>query len=179
MLKETGKKLQRNPYLLVTNDEEGNLTFELTEDEQIAVQENFQMFKGYHIHKSIYEVLQNALIATALDDYAQSQAEYAKSAPILKEKMDFLEKAVAAILKAYLSYQLPIYIYDLACFLEMLGWEGEAMDMFSMFLHEQDQYEETQIDETSLKLKSILDIPGKYREMIDEAMHDAREKTGK
>ena len=57
-----------------------------------------------------------------------------------------VEKAIAALGKAYSIYQLPIYLYDLACCFEMNAMPSQAEDLFAKFLQRMHGYKPDQLD---------------------------------
>jgi len=154
-----------NNKLGFTRDREGNLTVELTTDEQAEARKTFQMFEGYSVHKSVAEIFERGLTAFALANYAKSQAIASQFTSNTVETQGLLEKAVAAILKACSIHELPIYLYDSGCLFEMLGKGQAATDMFHNFVRSQAVFEPTQLNELFLRNRDI-----------DEAVRDARAK---
>ena len=54
-------------------DEKDNITFSLTEEEQIEVQKQFNLLKDYVIHAKVADVLQQGMTAQGLFFYAEEQ----------------------------------------------------------------------------------------------------------
>jgi len=146
-------------------DKEGNFTFDLTEEEQQEVENTFKMFEGYKAHPDVVEDIQKGATAFALSNYAREQVIMSEIKSQKENREKLLEKAIAAIAKAYSIYQLPIYIYDLACLMEMVGRMDEARHTFRDFLEKQSQFKPKQFDEIFLKQRDI-----------NEAIKDAKVK---
>lgn len=139
----------------LTRDEEGNLAFELTEEEQQAIENTFKIFEGYGVHRDYADDIQKGTMAMALSNYAREQVMMCKMESQRKNRIKLLEKAIAAATKAYSFYQLPIYTYDLACFMEMSGRMDVAKGVFTLFLKQQLDYKPKQIDELFLRERDI------------------------
>ena len=146
-------------------DKDGNLTFDLTAEEQQEVENTFKMFEGYKAHPDVVDDIQKGTTAFALSNYAKQQIVMSEIESQKENHKKLLEKAIASIAKAYSIYQLPIYIYDLACFMEMVGRMDEARHAFRDFLEKQSQFKPKQLDELFLKQRDI-----------DEAIKDAKVK---
>jgi hypothetical protein len=118
-----------NPkFLGVKENSNGTIEFALTEEEQEQIDRTLDLFKDWRFHPEAAERVQHGIMAVALSKYAGTlvsrvnvleEAEY--KAKWLEIKSD-LEKSVAATLKAYSLCRLPIFIYQRACFMEMLGY---------------------------------------------------------
>ena len=132
-------------------DEKGDITFDLTEEEQREVEDALKMFEGYYIRRDIADDFQKGIVAFRLSSYARYQATMSELDFQKENRKKLLEKAIAAIMKAYSIYQLPIYLYDLACFTEMEGRVDAARDMFINFLEEQSEFKHGQIDKLLLE----------------------------
>jgi len=147
-------------------DKKGNLTFRLTDEEQQAVEDAFKMFEGYEVRPDAIDDLQKATTAFALSNYARKQVIISQIKSQKKDREKLLNKAIGAIAKAYSIYQLPIYIYDLACFMEMVGRMDKARHIFRDFLEKQSQFKPKQLDKSLLEQRDI-----------DEAIKDAKVKV--
>lgn len=147
-------------------DEKGNLTFDLTEEEQQEVENTFKMFEGGLFRSDVANDMQNGITAFALSNYVTRQVMMSEMESQKENREKILVKAIAAIVKAYSFYELPIYIYDLACFMEMAGRIDVARDIFRDFLKKQTEFKPGQIDELLLKQRNI-----------DEAIKDAKAKA--
>jgi hypothetical protein len=149
-------------------DKEGNLTFDLTEEEQQEVENTFKIFEGYYVHPDYVDDIQKGTTALALSNYAKEQVVISQMESQKENRKRLLEKAISATTKAYSIYPLPIYLYDLACFLEMVGKTVESKHAFRDFLKKQSEFKFKQLDVLFLK----------YRD-IDEAIEDAKIKVKK
>lgn len=150
----------------IKRDEKGNLVFELTEEEHKEIEKAFKMFEGYMIHTNFVDDIQKATTAFALSSYAKKQVMMSEMESQRENRDKFLEKAIAAITKAYSIYQLPIYIYDLACFVEMAGRIDAARNLFRDFLKKQLNFKLGNIDELLMRQRDIY-----------EAIKDAKIKS--
>ncbi len=108
--------------------------------------------------------------------YAQGLTEYAKES-ILKiddSKSDealasTIDNAMKATMKAYIIHHLPIYLFQAAGMLELLGDSTAAKDLFRRFIREQGAFEPDQVDSIFLK-QAGLDVP----KMIETAIEKIR-----
>ena len=78
-----------------------------------------------------------------------------------------INKAVTAIKKAYAIDSLPIYLYDLANYLELVGKTLAADEALEAFLEAHDAYEPRSHDEIFLSKRDI-----------EAAVADAKQKLG-
>jgi len=147
-------------------DKEGNLIFDLTEEEQQEVENTFKMFEGYSAHPGAVDDIQKGTTALALSNYAKEQVVISEMESQKEYREKLLEKAIAATAKAYSIYQLPIYLYDLACFMEMACRVDESKQAFRDFLKKQSEFKPTQLDVLFLRQRDI-----------DEAIKDAKVKV--
>ena len=153
---------KKKPFHGISQDNNGNLSFELTEDEEQAVEDLFKVFEGYGIHKDYADELKAASIAKALADYAKEQcAKY-----ITSQNHESILKAIASISKAYSIYPLPIFIYDLALYLDIDLNTDKAKDAYKRFLEAHSNY----------KGNIVSDLIIKDRD-IDLAIEDAKIKS--
>lgn len=150
----------------IRKDEKGNIFFDLTYEEKQAVERVFKEFEGLAFHRDIADDFQRGMIAFALSNYVKGQVMLSEVDSRKKDKDILIEKAIAAISKAYSFYQLPIYLYDFACFIEMSDRIDVARDAFRDFLKKQSEFKSGQFDEIFLKERNI-----------DEAIKDAKAKA--
>lgn len=152
-------------------DSQGNLMFELTDEEKREIQKSFDMFKspegGLYVKKESADELQNGITARSLFLYCLKQIKQFELEPNKNKKEEFINNAIASISKAYSFCPLPIYIYDLACFMEMNGKINEAKDTFESFIELQNNFNPNQIQEI------LLNNPARD---INEAIKDAQSK---
>jgi len=139
----------------ITYDEHGNMKFSLTDEEQQAIQQTFDYFKKpdekFYVSPEYVDEMRNALYSQALMSYAREQITASDFDSQKEHKQKFIEKAIAAIGKAYTFYPLPIYLYDLASFMEMYGNLEAKKNIFLDFLKSQADYKPTKIGEILLK----------------------------
>lgn len=157
----------------IKRDNQGKLTFELTEGEKHEVQKVFDMLLKspdgeFYIKEEAADEIQRGMIARGLFNYAIDQIMLSTHASNETKFKEFIHKAIASISKAYSFCPLPIYIYDLAYYMEMDGDSEEAMSTFKYFLELQNSFKPSQIQKILLK--------GLPRD-VDEAIRDAKEKT--
>lgn len=154
-------------------DHQGNLMFELTEEEKQEVQKMFDMFKRpngeFVVKAEVADEIQKGMTAQGLFYYAKDQIMQSEFDSNKDKKKEFIDKAIASISKAYSFCPLPIYMYDLACFVEMNGKINEAKNAFTSFLELQKDFKPSQIQEMFLNAQS---------RDVDEAVKDANLKTG-
>jgi len=130
-------------------DEDGGFVFDYTEEEQQEIKNTFKLFAEFKVNPDYADTLQKGITARALSNYSREQATvYAVESE--DESRNFLYKAFAAIAKAYSIYQLPVYLYDLACLMELNKNVTEAKKTFEKFLHKQSEYAPQIIDEALL-----------------------------
>ena len=147
-------------------DKDGNLIFNLTEEEQQEVENTFKLFEGYKVHPDAVDDIQKGTIAFALSNYAKELVVISEMESQRENREKLLDKAMAATAKAYSFYQLPIYLYDLACFMEMGSIIDESKQLFRDFLKKQSNFKPTQLDVLLLRQRDI-----------DEAIKDAKGKV--
>ena len=152
-------------------DNQGNLMFELTEEEKQEIQKVFDMFKRpdseFIVKKEAADEIQQGMMAMGLFNYAKHQIIHSDFDSNKKKKKEFIDKAIASVSKAYSFCPLPIYMYDLACFIEMNGKNDEARNAFKSFLELQENFKPSQIQEMLLNAQA---------RDIDEAIKDAKDK---
>lgn len=126
---------------------EGGFTFEITEAEQQEIDKLFDLLEGYAVHPDFADTLKQGLTARGLANYAADQFTIADLSSQKKNREEHIRRAIASISKAYSIYQLPIYLYDMACFLEMaVNGHHEAMNTFKLFLKRQSEYKPGKLD---------------------------------
>ena len=136
--------------LFGSKNKSATTTFDLTEEEILEVNKTFDLLKGYAVHPSVADKLKQGLTARGLANYAADRIMWAEFPSQQTERESNINKAVAAIGKAYSIYQLPIYLYDLACYFELKDMRNEAREMFERFLARQAQYKGDQLDQIFL-----------------------------
>lgn len=150
----------------IEKNKEENFTVYLTEEEKQAIDDIFKMFEGYGIHRDYTDDFQKGTIAYALSMYAKEQVMKSETESKKENRKIMLDKAIAAIMKAYNIYDLPIYIYDMACFMEMADRIDISRNGFREFIKKESEYEPRHIDEAFLKNRDT-----------DEAIKDAKLKV--
>jgi len=152
-------------------DNQGNVMFELTEEENQEVQKLFDMTNNpdgaLYVKKEAADEVQRSLIAMGLFNYAKGQITLSELDSNKSKKKGFIDKAVDSITKAYSFCQLPIYLYDLACFIEMGGKNEVAKNAFKGFLELQRNFKPSQIQEALLNAS---------RRDVNKALKHAEEK---
>lgn len=152
-------------------DYQGNVTLELTDEERQVVQEVFDTLKIQHPERKFYAEKDtvDGMTSMGLFNYAREQVRLAYSESNKSREKEFIEKAIASILKAYNFCPLPIYIYDLACFLEMSGKNDNAKKVLTDFLKSQESFKPTQLQ------KSLLDAQDRD---MEEVLKNTKNKLG-
>lgn len=118
------------------------------------------------VHPDYVDDIQRGTTAFALSNYAKEQVLISQMESQKENHERLLKKAISSTTKAYSIYQLPIYFYDLACFLEMIGKIVESKSVFRDFLKKQRQFKPKQLDVLFLKQRNI-----------DDAIEDAEIKV--
>lgn len=141
-----------------SRDMKGSLVFELTDEEKQEVQKQFDLFKRpggeFIVKKEIAEELQRGTIAQGLFNYAKDQIMLSGFDSKKNEKNEIINKAISSISKAFSFCPLPIYMYDLACFMEMNEKYTEAKGVFRNFLELQKKFVPTEIQRILLDSQS-------------------------
>lgn len=153
-------------------DNRGNIIFELTQEEKEEIQKVIDTLTKrsdgeYVVKKESVKEIQREMTVLGLFFYAKDQIMKSKFDSNKDKKGEFINKAIASILKAYHFCPLPIYIYDMACFMEMNGKNEEAKDVFKNFLELQSNFLPSQSQEMLLSAQA---------RDIEEAIKDAKEK---
>ena len=143
-------------------DNQGNLMFELTKEEKREVEKVLDKHKSpegeFYVKKEAADEIQRGMTAQGLFNYAKDQIMLSEFNSNKEKRNEFIDKAIASVSKAYSFYPLPIYMYDLACFMEMNGKKDEAKNAFMP----------SQIQEMLLNAQS---------RDTDEALKDAKGKS--
>ena len=113
------------------------------------------MFEGTAVYRSASDDFHNGTTSFALCGYAKKQFSLFEMDIQIEEHPTSFEKSLAAIVKAYFFYELPIYLYDIGCFLEADGRINESEEVFLEFLQRQAEYQSTQIDGVLTKHRDI------------------------
>jgi len=111
---------------------------EFTEEEQIAIENTYRLFKGHYVHPGCAEDFNSGLMAYSLSTYAADT--YIFDVQSYQDSTPNLQKAISSITKAYSVHKLPIYLYDLANYLEREGKFAEAKNTYMKFLDAQSSY---------------------------------------
>lgn len=155
----------------IKRDNRGNLTFELTEEEKQEVQKAFDVFKRpdgeFMVKQEVADEIQRGITSQGLFFYAKNQIIQSEFDSNKDKKEEFIKKAIASISKAYSFYSLPIYMYDLACFMEMNGKNNKAKKVFKKFLELQRKFKPSRIQKIFLSTQ-LRDI--------DKVIRDAERK---
>lgn len=94
-------------------------TFNLTEEEIIEINKTFVLLENYKAHPDVADKMRAGLTAKGLANFASDRIMFAGSASQKDACASNIQKAIAAIGKAYSYYPLPIYLYDMACYFEI------------------------------------------------------------
>jgi len=150
------KKIQLPGY---KKDQSGKLVFELTDEEEQAVQRQFGTFKRpdkvFAVRNEIVDEFNESITALGLYTYAQHQILISDFDSNKKDKKIIISKAIAAISKAYKFCPLPIFMYDLACFMGMNENFKEAKVFSNKFLELQLCFKPSEVQGVLLKTLSI------------------------
>ena len=150
----------------IERDKDGNIIFDLTEEEQREVRTGFKMFNNCKFHPDFVDDFRNGITAFALSNYAKSQIMLSELEPKETKREILICRAIAATAKASSIYPLPIHIYDFACYIEKVGKADVAKEAFQIFLEEQSKFEPTEYDDAFMGQRNI-----------NEAIQYAKEKT--
>jgi hypothetical protein len=105
-------------------------TIELTREEYDSIKNLSGQFEGCGVKKELMEEFKKAIYGEGLKSYAVK--ECAKH--VLQNEPEAIEKAIRAIIKAYSFYPLPIYVYELARYMELDGNFEEAQKAYKLFI---------------------------------------------
>jgi hypothetical protein len=144
----------------------GDLTFDITEEEQQEIDILFDMLKDHRVHPDAADTLTRGITARGLANFAENQIMWAGFDSQKDNRDKLINKAIASIGKAYSIYPLPIYLYDLACCLYMTAnGHKRAANTFKLFLERQGEYKPGPLDDVFMRDRDI-----------DEARKDAVQK---
>lgn len=157
------KKYFASEFLINKNDK---VAFDLTKDEDREVQKLFDMLKkqGAYIKSEVTEEYQQGMTSHGLFNYAMSQLTLWEQESDKSSKKGIADKAARSIMKAYSYYQLPIYFFDLAYFVKLMGKHDLAKDISTKFINYQKSFSPTAIGQT---------IMSAQRRNIQAAIKDA------
>lgn len=145
----------------ITISENGELTFELCDDEkdevQIVMRDFEEKTKDRFFREDELDEIERGFIAWALYTYACNQAALVAYDSTADEAKCHVTNAASAALKAYSIHPLPIYLYDYGFFMGMLTEEEIAKEVFSRFLDLQAQYVPSQVGQLFLKRRDVQD----------------------
>lgn len=133
----------------------GNGTCVLTAEEQRYVDKEFQLFKDYAVHEQVKGQFRRLVMARGLARYANTQITIAGVGSGEGRQREPVERAIAAISRAYSLCCLPIYLYDMATFVEMTGKLDTAQNLFEAFVEQQATFEPDQIEAAFLRERDI------------------------
>lgn len=136
----------------------GDFTFDITEEEQQEINKLFDSLKDHLVHPDFANTLTQGLTARGLANYATGQIIMAELPSQINSREECIKKAFSSISKAYSIYQLPIYLYDLACCLEMMvNGHDQAKNTFELFLKRQSEYKPEPLDDVFMQGRNIDD----------------------
>ena len=149
----------------------GDLVFELTDEEEQAIQKQFDSFKRpdkvFAVRNEIAEEFNESITALGLFAYAQHQISISDFDSNKNDKTAIINKAIASISKAYKFCQLPIFMYDLACFMKMNGNFKEAKDFSKKFLELQFNFKPSEVQGVLLStLSRDIEYSTKHAEQM-------------
>jgi len=134
---------------------EGSISFDITDEEQQEIDKTYEVLSGLFIRDDIRDKLKQGLIARGLANYATDQVIKAKFATDPNSREECMCKAIASITKAYSIHSLPIYAYDLACYLEMANRLDESKYTFKLFLKHQSDFRPEPLDDILMGERDI------------------------
>ncbi len=146
----------------------GDIMLKLTKEEKEEIQKGFNELRSkgeFLVKKELSDEFRKGIMAQGLFFNAKNMIMKSRFNSDRDNKKEFIDKAISSILKAYSFSSLPIYIYDLACFLEMNNNNKEAKRFFKYFLKLQKNFKPNQIQKVLLASRNI-----------DKAVEDAQEK---
>lgn len=107
------------------------------------------------MHPDAADKVRNGTIAVTLSIYANelispnwldvTGSEYRRKWPTIQRN---IEKAVAAVWKSYNLYPLPVYLYQRALFLQLLGMKDQSKQLFTLFILKQTEFRADDVDKT-------------------------------
>jgi hypothetical protein len=156
-------KGKRIPGVTVKSDSLAHL--ELTQEEKAAVKRHLDLLRAImDQHKpagqsegewAIPKEELDCFVAVGLWEYAEDNILALLMAKSLEERTSRLDKAFAAVMKAYSICPVPILMYDAAWLTEMLDKPNNAADSFRAFLVAQEQFQPQRIHEPLLLLRNV------------------------
>jgi len=159
----------------VKQNADGTIDFSLTKEEAAAADSALKNFQGFVVHPDCAERIRNGTIAVALSHYAKDLiALNCAEVPdkISRSKwaniQSVLEKAIASTWKAYSLWAAPVFIYQRASFLKMLGEKVQALELFARFADMQPKFHSDQSDDLLFKYEGTD---------IEHALAHARRET--
>ncbi|MGA2363778.1 MAG: hypothetical protein ABSG73_15160 [Candidatus Aminicenantales bacterium] len=138
-------------------DSEGRISVEFTEEEKYEIDKCLKQLSkpgGVYIHPEVY----NGMVAHALSDYSQKQFSWVTTMLSAGEEVDkegAANLAINAIMKAYAIYPLPIFLFHLAEYFELIGKRRAAKEVFRFFLSKETEYVPTPLSEMLLRAELI------------------------
>ena len=143
--------------------------FGLTFEEKREVSDFFNTYTtpdGRRIGREAHSVqVLGGLVAYALWHYAEQKITAADFDYQAIHREALINQAIGAVKKAYSIHPLPIYLYDLANYLELVGKTSISDQALEAFLRAQEQYEPQDYDDFFL-----------YKRDVGTALADAKQK---
>jgi len=140
---------------------------ELSDEEQKTVEKEFQAFQGYAVPKQVGDQFRRLVTARGLARYASRQVVIGGAGSRGTRQREPMERAIAALSKAYGACGLPVYLYDMATLMEMVGRADAARELFEVFLEQQASFVPDQMEAAFLGERDL-----------EEAARDARDRIG-
>lgn len=149
---------------------------QLTQEEEAAVHEMFGIIKDmlsdpegeWRCRADDAEEINRSILAQGLWHYAHRQVVRSGYGFQPTPDKTLIEKAVSAVAKAYYAFQLPIFLYDVGSFFEMIGRTDRAREAFKEFLVNQSSFRASEIAQIWLNQRNV-----------SEAVKDAAARVGR
>src|ERR1700679_1297130 len=142
------KTLRTMPGMTV--DPDGRTLLEFTEEEKAAAEGPFKLINSIaDQHKPangpegewcVPEADLDCFVAVGLSSYAEDMILGLLTVENPQKRTSLLDKAFAAVMKAYSFCPVPILMYDAAWLTEMSGKPNNAADSYRAFLVAQEQF---------------------------------------
>ena len=126
----------------VKENRNGTIEFTLTDEEALRADCALDNLAELSLHPEAADRIRNGTIAVALSNYANELVTALNDIPESEYRLKWhtiqltVQKAVAAVWKSYSLYPLPVFLYERAAFMKMLGMQNQAQQLFSQFLFE-------------------------------------------
>jgi hypothetical protein len=126
---------------------------EFTEEEAEAINRKLSLFSAVAEAQSpegtetiVHRKLLDAIYAQGLTEYAKKSILEIDDSESDRALASTIDRAMKATMKAYIIHHLPIYLFQTAGMLEMLGDGATAKDLFGRFIREQRTFEPDEVD---------------------------------